>query len=156
MADEKEQKQYPFRIIDQYAKDISFENPNYLTKYSDDEKKLPEVGVGIENSVAKIDDEHFEVTLKINAKSNIDDRSVFVVELSYAALVAVAPNLEQDVLEPILLVHCPFLMFPFIREIVSTITSAGGFPPLRLDPIDFASLYMSKKKEAEENKNKAN
>ena len=156
MADEKEQKQYPFRIIDQYAKDISFENPNYLTKYSDDEKKLPEVGVGIENSVAKIDDEHFEVTLKINAKSNVDDRSVFVVELSYAALVAVAPNLEQDVLEPILLVHCPFLMFPFIREIVSTITSAGGFPPLRLDPIDFASLYMSKKKEAEENKNKAN
>ena len=156
MADEKEQNQYPFRIIDQYAKDISFENPNYLTKYSDDETKRPEVGVGIENSVAKIDDEHYEVTLKVNAKSNIDDRSVFVVELSYAALVAVAPNLEQDVLEPILLVHCPFLMFPFIREIVANITSSGGFPPLRLDPIDFASLYMSKKQEAEGNKNKAN
>ena len=156
MPDKQAKNQYPFRIIDQYAKDISFENPNYLAKYSDEEKKSPEVGVSIENSVAKIDDEHYEVTLKIDAKSNIEDRSVFVVELSYAALVAVAPNMEQDVLEPILLVHCPFLMFPYIREIIAHITSSGGFPPLQLEPIDFASLYMAKKKETEENKSKAN
>ena len=54
------------------------------------------------------------------------------------------------------MVHCPFLMFPFIREIVANMTSSGGFPPLRLEPIDFASLYMSKKKEMAESKNNIN
>ncbi len=156
MATDQEQSQYPFRINDQYVKDLSFENPNYLMKYSNDSDKQPEVGVGLENNVAKIDDEHYEVTLKVNAKSTIGDKSLFIVELSYAALITVAPNLEQDILEPILMVHCPFLMFPFIREIVASATSAGGFPPLRLEPIDFASLYMSKKKEMAENKGNAN
>lgn len=156
MPAEQGQNQYPFRIIDQYIKDLSFENPNYLIKYTDEGEKQPEVGVGLENNVAKIDDEHYEVTLKVTVNSNIGEKSVFVVELLYAALVAVAQNLEQDILEPILMVHCPFLMFPFIREIVSNTTSSGGFPPLRLEPIDFASLYMSKKKEMAESKNTAN
>ncbi len=154
--EQREQSQYPFRINDQYVKDLSFENPNYLMKYSDDGDKQPEVGVGLENNVAKIDDEHYEVTLKVSAKSTIGEKSVFIIELSYAALITVAPNLEQDILEPILMVHCPFLMFPFIREIVASVTSSGGFPPLRLEPIDFASLYMSKKKEIAESKNSIN
>ena len=152
---ENEKTQYPFQINDQYVKDLSFENPNYLLKYSDEYKK-PEVGVSIENNVAKIDDEHYEVTLNISAKSSVEDKTIFIVELAYSALVTVAKNLEADVLEPILLVHCPFLMFPFIREVVAKVTSAGGFPPLLLDPIDFASLYVSKKKELSEQKSKAN
>ena len=155
MEKEQEQAKYPFKIQDQYIKDLSFENPNYLIKYSDDDRQ-PEVGVSLENSIAKLDDGHYEVTLSINAKSSIGEKSIFVVELSYAALVSVAKNLEQDVLEPILLVHCPFLMFPFMRSIVSNVTNAGGFPPLLLDPIDFASLYVSKKQEMSENKSRAN
>ena len=156
MPTDQKQSQYPFRINDQYVKDLSFENPNYLMKYSDDGDKQPEVGVGLENNVAKIDDEHYEVTLKVSAKSTFGDKPGFLVELSYAALITVAPNIEQDILEPILMVHCPFLMFPFIREIVASATSAGGFPPLQLEPIDFASLYMSKKKEMADSKHNVN
>ena len=69
MPADQEQSQYPFRINDQYVKDLSFENPSYLMKYSEDGEKQPEVGVGLENNVAKIDDEHYEVTLKVSAKS---------------------------------------------------------------------------------------
>ena len=152
MPTEQETNQYPFRINDQYVKDMSFENPNYLMKYAEQEKE-PEIGVSLENSVAKIDDEHYEVTLSVNVKSSIGNKSVFIIEIAYGALVTVAKNLEQEVLEPILMVHCPFLMFPSIRQIVENTTVAGGYPPLRLDPIDFASLYMSKKKELAANKN---
>ena len=154
-ADNNQTNQYPFYIHDQFVEDISFENPNYLAKYGDADKQ-PEVSVGVETHVAKIDDEHYKVSLNLNAKSNIEERSVFVLELTYSALVSVAKDLQQDVLEPILLVHCPFLMFPFAREIVANITRAGGFPPLMIDPIDFASLYIAKKKENSEGKSKAN
>ena len=149
--EQNQQSQYPFFIHDQYVKDISFENPNYLTKYEAKDKQ-PEVAVNVETHVAKFDDEHYEVAMNINAKSELDGKSIFVLELTYAGLVSVAKDLKTEVIEPILLVHCPFLMFPFAREIVATVTRAGGYPPLMLDPIDFASLYLAKKKEAEENK----
>lgn len=141
--------QYPFYIHDQYVKDLSFENPNYLLKYSDSGEK-PEVSINIETHVSKMDEEHFEVELKLEAKSSAKDKVMFVFEMTYASLVSVVKELKQDVLEPILLVHCPFLMFPFVREIVANVTREGGFPPLMLEPVDFASLYLNKKKETGE------
>jgi preprotein translocase subunit SecB len=137
--------QYPFYIYDQYVKDISFENPNYLIKYSENTKK-PEVKVNIETSTAKISDDNYEVQMHIVVRSTIDQDDIFVLEIVYAALVSVAPGLSQDLLEPILVVHCPFLMFPFMREIVADITRAGGYPPLLVEPIDFAGMYLDKKK----------
>ncbi len=155
--DQNQQSQYPFFIHDQYIKDLSFENPNYVAKYDEKNKnKQPEVSVNVETHVSKFDDEHYEVAMNLTAKSELDGTSIFVLELTYAGLVAVAKDLKPDVLEPVLLVHCPFLMFPFAREIVASVTRAGGYPPLMLDPIDFASLYLAKKKEVEENKGVAN
>lgn len=151
MAENQEQtvnSQYPFYIHDQYVKDISFENPNYLVKYTEKDKQ-PEVSVNVETHVAKLNDDNYEVAMNITAKSLIEDKTVFVLELTYASLVSVAKDLKQDVLEPVLLVHCPFLMFPFAREIVASVTKAGGYPPLMIDPIDFANLYLEKKKETE-------
>ena len=154
MAENQEQapgSQYPFYIHDQYVKDVSFENPNYLVKYSETDKQ-PEIAVNVETQVAKLNDDNYEVSMNITTKSMIEDKSVFVLELTYSGLVSVAKDLKQDVLEPILLVHCPFLMFPFAREVVASITRAGGYPPLMIEPIDFASLYLAKKKESEDQK----
>ena len=152
MAEATENKsgtQYPFYIHDQYIKDLSFENPNFLVKYSEN-KQQPQVAVNVETSVAKLSDNNYEVSLKIDVKSTIEDNSIFVLELIYASLISVSPELKDDMLESVLLVHCPFLMFPFAREIVSNITRAGGYPPLLLEPVDFASIYLARKKEAKE------
>ena len=150
MAENKEQiagdQQYPFYIHDQYIKDLSFENPNFLIKYSETEKQ-PEVAVNVETQVSKISENNYEVGMSVSVKSTLGETSVFILELTYAGLVSVAPDLKQDTLEPVLLVHCPFLMFPFVREIVANTTRSGGYPPLMIEPIDFASLYLAKKKE---------
>jgi preprotein translocase subunit SecB len=53
--------------------------------------------------------------------------------------------MPEESLEPFLLVNCPTLLFPFLRRLVSDITREGGFPPLLLDPIDFASLFIARK-----------
>lgn len=143
------QSQYPFVIHDQYVKDISFENPNFLMKYSENDKQ-PEVSVNVETQVGKLGDENYEISMNVKVNSVIEDKTVFVLELTYAGLISVAKDLKADVLEPVLLVHCPFLMFPFVREIVATVTRTGGYPPLMIDPIDFASLYLAKKKESED------
>ena len=50
-------------------------------------------------------------------------------------------------LEPFLVINCPTLIFPFLRRLVADLTREGGYPPLLLDPIDFAQLYMRRKNE---------
>ncbi|MDR2075120.1 MAG: protein-export chaperone SecB [Holosporales bacterium] len=134
----------PFFINDQYIKDLSFENPNFLMKYQED-REQPQVSVNVETNVSKIQDTHYEVSMKVDVKSFVGDTNIFVLELVYGALVTVDTQLSNDVLEPILLVHCPFLMFPFVRNVISEISQNGGYPPLLIEPIDFASLYIEKK-----------
>jgi preprotein translocase subunit SecB len=136
---------YPFYVYDQYVKDSSFENPNYWMKYSESESK-PEIKVNVETNTTKINDDNYEVLMVVSVKSDIVKDPIFVLELVYAGLVSVAPDLTPEVLEPILLVHCPFLMFPFVREIVANMTRYGGYPPLMIEPIDFAGLYLDRKK----------
>jgi preprotein translocase subunit SecB len=84
--------------------------------------------------------------MNVSVKSNLSTTSIFVLELVYVGIVSTVPDLAPEILEPILLVHCPFLMFPFVREVVADITRSGGYPPLMIEPIDFAGLYLDKKK----------
>lgn len=141
--------QYPFYIHDQYVKDLSFENPNYLIKYSETNVK-PEISVNVGTSVSKLNEDTYEVMIKVDVNSTVEKKQIFLIDLSYCALVSVDKKQSAEVLEPALLVHTPFLMFPFVRELIANITKNGGYPPLLLDPIDFASLYVQKKKEANE------
>lgn len=145
-------QQYPFYIHDQYIKDLSFENPNVLVKYSE-VKKQPEVSVNVETHVSKVQDNTYETTLKTVINSKIDDKPMFVIDITYGALVTVDKQVNSENLETILLVHVPFLMFPYLRYIISDITRNGGYPPLLIEPIDFASLYLQKKKQNQEKSN---
>ncbi len=157
-SDKKEvHSQYPFYIHEQYVKDLSFENPNALLKYR--EKNVsPDVSVNVLANVSKINEDTYEVILKLNINSEAKDsttskkNTIFLLDLSYGALVSVDKTQPTDVIEPALFVHVPFLMFPFVRELIATITKNGGYPSLLLEPIDFASLYIQKKREAEKNK----
>ena len=143
-------QQYPFYIHDQYIKDLSFENPNVLLKYSE-VKKQPEVSVNIETHVSKVQDNTYETTLKAVVNSKLDDKPMFVIDITYGALTTVDKQVNNDNLETILLVHVPFLMFPFLRCIISDITRNGGYPPLLIEPIDFAALYLQKKQQQKSN-----
>ena len=39
------------------------------------------------------------------------------------------------------------MLFPFARYILAEVTSDGGYPPLMLNPIDFAALYRKQMEE---------
>ncbi|MDR0630573.1 MAG: protein-export chaperone SecB [Holosporales bacterium] len=146
-----EKERSPFYIHDQYIKDLSFENPNFLIKYTDN-KKQPEIAINVETKTIKLHENNYEVYINVNAKSSLDTTVIFMLELSYAGIVSVNPDLTADILEPILMVHCPFLMYPFVREIVLNVTRNGGYQPLMLEPIDFASLYIDKRNAKNEEK----
>jgi len=55
----------------------------------------------------------------------------------------------KEHLHPFLLIEGPRMLFPFARQIVADATRNGGFPPLMIDPVDFAALYRRNLAEAQ-------
>lgn len=127
-------------ILAQYIKDLSVENPSAPQVFS--WQVQPNVDVQFNIAVDKAADEVHEVTLKIDVSARSDNGIHFVVDLSYAGLFGVR-NLPEEALQPFLLIEAPRLIFPFARQIVAEAVSNTGFPPLLLDPIDFAAAYMT-------------
>ena len=126
-------------VLAQYVKDLSFENPNAPAVYQWQSQPQMDVQVNIGTQTAGTD--LHEVALKIDITAQGDEGVRFRVELLYAGLFALR-NVPEEQLQPFLLAEAPRLLFPFARKIIADATIEGGFPPLRLDPIDFAGLYL--------------
>jgi preprotein translocase subunit SecB len=126
------------QINAQYAKDLSFENPR--APQSLQQQTQPEVQINVDVQARSLGGpDMYEVVLQISANAKIQNEPVFVVELTYAAVVT-ARSENQELLALLILVETPRLLFPFAREIVAAAVRDGGFPPLLINPIDFAEL----------------
>ncbi len=126
-------------IATQYVKDLSFENPNAPTSLHPD-AGVPAVEIGVNVQANKQSDDFYEIVIQLNAKAAHGEKTAFLVELVYGGLFNIQ-NFPQDAMEPLCMVECPRILFPFARRIISDATRDGGFSPLLLEPIDFASLY---------------
>ena len=88
-------------------------------------------------------EEAYEVALQLEVHAKSDEGVIYNVELIYGGLFRLR-GLPQNLLQPVLFVDCPTLLFPFLRRVLADIIRDGGFPPLMLDPIDFGRLYAAK------------
>ncbi len=134
-------KAMPIAIHNQYIKDLSLEIP-YAPEIFKQASSQPELKVDVSVESKQIEDK-YNVTLKINLNGDVEGKKLFVLELSYAALVTL--NVPAEHLEPIIAVEIPRLLFPFARNIITQCLVEGGLPPFMLSPIDFAALYMARK-----------
>ena len=125
-------------IITQYVKDLSVENPNAPDVYQWEDQ--PKIDLQFNIGADKVNDEVNEVELKINLTATSDKGNVYLVELSYCALVGLR-NLPDDQAHAFLFAEAPRILFPFARRIVADAVRDAGFPPMLMDPIDFNGLY---------------
>jgi preprotein translocase subunit SecB len=137
------------RILAQFIRDLSFENPRAPESLRGGPAQ-PQIDLGVEMNARSREDGFYEVDLKLSAKANREDGPIFVVELLYGGVFQIAGVPVEDI-EPVLLIECPRYLFPFARKIIADVTSDGGYPPFMLDPIDFAGVYAARKaQEAEQ------
>ena len=133
------------RVLTQYVKDLSFENPNAPNSLGPVDEQ-PSINLRVDVGVKRLADTDYEVALKIGAEAVVKDKPLFIVEAEYAGLFRLTNILEAD-LEAVLVVECPRQIFPFARRILTDVTRDGGFPPLLIDPIDFVNLYNQRREQ---------
>lgn len=126
--------------IAQYIKDLSVESPSSPQVFQWQTQPSLDVQFGITGG--KVGDDVHEIVLKIEVNAKSDSGTHFIVDLSYAGLFGFR-NIPDEALPPFLLVEAPRLLFPFARQIVAEAVQNLGFPPVLLDPIDFASAYIA-------------
>lgn len=131
-------------ILSQYVKDMSFENPNAPAIYQN--QVQPAIDVQFNIASGKVGDDVYEVVLKVEVRAQADTQAAFIVDLSYAGLFGLR-NIPQDQIDPFLLGEAPRILFPFARRVLADAIRDGGFPPLLLEPIDFAGIYMQQRAE---------
>lgn len=122
----------------QYIKDLSFENPRAPQSLTQ-QPSAPAVDINVDVNAQPLGPENFEVVLAVKASATINGETLFLLELTYGAVVTVR-NVPREMLPPVLLVETPRLMFPFARNIIADATRDGGYPPLMINPIDFTDL----------------
>ena len=135
------------RILAQFVRDFSFENPNAPESLRATEGQ-PNIEMNVEMSARSREDGLFEVDLKLSAKAVRSETAIFVVELVFGGLFAIEGVPVED-LELVLLIECPRFLFPFARRLIADVTAEGGYPPFLIDPIDFAGVYATRKAQAD-------
>jgi preprotein translocase subunit SecB len=130
------------KILGQYLKDLSFENPN-APQSLNTQAGQPEISISVNVNARTLTPTDFEVELHLEAKAEHSEKVVFAADLLYAGVFRLE-NVPQEALHPVVLIECPRMLFPFARQILADATRNGGFPPLMLDPIDFAGMYQKR------------
>ena len=134
-----------FRILAQYVRDLSFENPKAPESLRLEGK--PAMDLGVELAAQGRPDGLFEVDLKLSIKATNETTTVFHIELVYGGLFQLNNVAPADI-EPLLLIECPRYLFPYAREIIARATSDGGFyPPFMMDPLDFTGIYLARQQQ---------
>jgi preprotein translocase subunit SecB len=129
-------------VLAQYVKDLSFENPHAPRSMAPSPQQ-PAINIQINVDAAPMGETDVEVTLRIEGKAESQGMVLFSFELVFAGMFRIQ-NVPADSMQPVVLIECPRLLFPFAREIIATAVRNGGFPPLLLEPIDFVALYRQR------------
>ncbi len=128
-------------VLAQYLKDLSFENPRAPAVYQSN--STPKIDVNVDVQGRGLNENQYEIELSVAARANRENGdAMFVVEATYAGVFEIL-NVPHEQLEMVMMVECPRLLFPFMRQIVADATRNGNFPPLMLEPIDFMGIYIA-------------
>ncbi|OLB78590.1 MAG: protein-export chaperone SecB [Alphaproteobacteria bacterium 13_2_20CM_2_64_7] len=137
-----QQSQAQLTVLGQYIKDFSFENPNAPRSLTPSQTQ-PAINIQINVGAQQLAQTDFEVSLNLEGKAESAGTVLFAFDLTFAGVFRVQ-NVPAETLQPLVMIECPRLLFPFAREIVATSVRNGGFPPLLLDPVDFVALYQQR------------
>ncbi|HSR66104.1 MAG TPA: protein-export chaperone SecB [Xanthomonadaceae bacterium] len=127
-----------FTVEKVYVKDVSFEAPGTPQVFN--EPGQPQLQMNLNQRVQRLNESAFEVVLGVTLTCNIEDKTAYLAEVQQAGVFGLA-GFDDQTLDAMLGTHCPNVLYPYARQAISDLISAGGFPPFLLQPINFDALY---------------
>ena len=134
-----------------YLKSVAFETTNSPQHYHKQWK--PELSIQLDTDNKKLENDIYEVTLTVTSTVKTQNEIAYTGTVKQAGTFKIS-GVDDKTLDHVLGSFCPNMLYPYIREVVSSEVSRANFPPLVLAPINFDALYLQKQNN--KNKNKTN
>jgi preprotein translocase subunit SecB len=120
------------------VKDLSFEAPNAPQVFN--EQGQPDLQMKLNQKVQRLADNAFEVSLGITLTCTLNGKTAYLAEVEQAGVFGLS-GMEDHILDAMLGIQCPNILYPYASVVVGQLISAGGFPPFPMQPINFDALY---------------
>jgi len=125
-----------------YVKDVSFEAPNapHIFQEIGETDQQPQVQLNLGQQATELGNDLYEVVLSLTLTCTLGERTAYLAEVKQAGVFGLI-GFDEQTLDAMLGTHCPNVLYPYARQLVSDLIQAGGFPPFFLQPINFDALY---------------
>jgi preprotein translocase subunit SecB len=130
-----------FQIQKLYAKDVSFEVPNAPQVFQ--EAGQADIKMSLAQKVEDLGENQFEVVLTVTVTASVGEKTAYLAEVAQAGIFMVSGFNEQSA-HAVMNTMCPNTLFPYSRQLISTLVAEGGFPPLVLQPVNFEQMYAQR------------
>jgi preprotein translocase subunit SecB len=141
-------EQQPIFSIERiYLKDLSLEIPNAPQVYA--ERESPKIDINLHNEARALDAGLYEVVLTATVTAKLKEKTAFLVEVAQAGIFQIR-NVPQQELDAVLGVTCGNILFPYLRESISSTVARGGFPPFWLNHLSFDALYQQQRQQQQQ------
>ena len=142
------EQQEPFFSVEKiYLKDLSLEIPHAPQVFG--ERESPKIDISLRNEARALEAGVYEVVLTATVTAKTKDRSIFLVEAAQAGIFQLQ-NFLQPQHDEALNVYCGSVLFPYLRETISSVVARGGFPPFFMDHVSFEKLYQQRLQEQQQ------
>ncbi len=127
-----------FSIQRIYTKDLSYEAPNVPGIFT--EQWQPQTDLDLNTEVNALGNDHYEIVLRLTVTTKTNEKVAFLAEVQQAGIFLIK-GWDQKEIAPMIGAYCPNILFPYAREVVTSLVGKGSFPQLVLSPINFDLLY---------------
>jgi len=122
-----------------YLKDCSYESPNG-PRLPSSQAWEPKFQLNMNTSAEELGPDVREVLLTVTLEAKQGDATLYLVEVKQAGVFQINGASVED-LKRLIGSFCPNVLFPYAREVISSLITKGGFPNFLLPLVNFDALF---------------
>ena len=140
-----------FNIIKEYLKKVEYTFPNDPGFFFTNKENSTKLSINIDTRCAASADGLYDVTVAAVISPFTTTKEVFRLEIEFHAIVTLKlmPDAPDEDKQKVLMVDVPNVIYPYVRNMASLITSTSGFPAVDLPYFDFEDNFMAKLRNGE-------
>lgn len=140
MTEQNNTPETQFAIQRIYTKDVSFETNNVPEIFT--KQWQPEMNLELNSSSQALSEGVHEVSLRVTVTVKQQEEVVYICEVTQSGIFSLV-GFDDAKIQHCVGAYCPNILFPYAREVISSLVNKGTFPQLNLEPVNFEALFIS-------------
>ena len=134
-----------YKIVTEFAKDVSYETPDVET-YLQTKENILKYNLNLDINSKFLKNKIIEVNIITKFQETNLEKKKSNFEITYAAIVRIDENVtDEKEMEKIVLSDVPNEIYPRLEDLFLTLVNKSGFPEVKIEKkVDFEKLYKEK------------